>query len=565
MVSSVISFVLQWHPLLTQTFRADLTVEEHVRIFETLKGGRATADSVSTLVAACDLTLKACARSTTLSGGQKRKLQLAMMLAGGSAVCCVDEVSSGLDPLSRRKIWDILLAERGDRTIIITTHFLDEADYLSDEVVILSQGALKAQGSSTELKNRLGDGYSVHVPTSAISRPLPRFKDLHTVHSLGLTTFNVPDSADAARLLALLERYGIRDYRVSGPTLEDVFLKLTNSASISNEASGLPSPSRLQTVNQTAMRQPKACASLPSTPVRSVKVNLLTGRQTGPWQQMGALYRKRFLVLRRTYLPLLAACAVAMIGAGVSPLLLKHYTRTSCAPPTVGRFHSPSPELNLGSAYDLTKVAVGPESQVDKASLANFVGRYFQNSPSQKAVGAMVLMGDKIKFVKDNEEFRQLVSRESAHLSPGGYFLGDGSHPPTIAWAGAPGMLNPLLLQNLLSTSLSQVDIITSYSVFELPPRRTLIDFNPLLFVAYFVLVFACYPAFFALYPTVERVRKVRALQYSNGVRPMPLWLAHLLFDAMFVLLVSSISVLLLGVGSSLWYVASDPWDRTPH
>lgn len=85
----------------------DLTVAEHVRILYRLKARhtRSTRADLKALIEACDLSPKSKAKSKSLSGGQKRKLQLAMMFAGGSAVCCVDEVSSGLDPLSRRKIW----------------------------------------------------------------------------------------------------------------------------------------------------------------------------------------------------------------------------------------------------------------------------------------------------------------------------------------------------------------------------------------------------------------------------------------------------------------------------
>jgi ABC-type multidrug transport system ATPase subunit len=99
--------------------RGELTVKEHVRIFTSLKSlGNYDLDTeTDALIKACDLENKRDAKSKTLSGGQKRKLQLAMMFAGGSAVCCVDEVSTGLDPISRRKIWDILLAERGRRTV----------------------------------------------------------------------------------------------------------------------------------------------------------------------------------------------------------------------------------------------------------------------------------------------------------------------------------------------------------------------------------------------------------------------------------------------------------------
>src|SRR5438046_2581995 len=116
----------------------DVKVSEHIRIFNDLKtSGKGDGKEILQLIKSVDLDRKLHAKAKTLSGGQKRKLQLGMMLTGGSGVCAVDEVSSGLDPLSRRKIWDILLAERGRRTIILTTHFLDEADLLADHIVIL--------------------------------------------------------------------------------------------------------------------------------------------------------------------------------------------------------------------------------------------------------------------------------------------------------------------------------------------------------------------------------------------------------------------------------------------
>jgi ABC-type multidrug transport system ATPase subunit len=139
----------------------ELTVFEHVQLFNRLKssGKGDSKQTIENLIRACDLGHKIKAKSATLSGGQKRKLQLAMMFTGGSRVCCVDEVSSGLDPLSRRKIWEILLAERGDRTFLLTTHFLDEADVLADYIAILSRGNLKTKGTSVQLKHEVGAGY----------------------------------------------------------------------------------------------------------------------------------------------------------------------------------------------------------------------------------------------------------------------------------------------------------------------------------------------------------------------------------------------------------------------
>lgn len=188
----------------------ELTVYEHVRIFNRLKSS--TLDSKETmkqLVEACDLEQKLNAPSRTLSGGQKRKCQLAMMLTGGSSLCMLDEVSSGLDPLSRRKIWDILLAERGKRSILLTTHFLDEADLLSDDIAILSKGNLVASGSAVALKHELGGGYRVriyhedHKPLSDALESTPK----QAYHDQ--TVYRLDDSAAAADFVSKIERAGI--------------------------------------------------------------------------------------------------------------------------------------------------------------------------------------------------------------------------------------------------------------------------------------------------------------------------------------------------------------------
>lgn len=151
----------------------ELTVYEHVRIFNRLKASKVSSKAeCKELVESCDLEQKVNAFAGTLSGGQKRKCQLAMMLTGGSSLCMLDEVSSGLDPLSRRKIWDILLAERGKRSMILTTHFLDEADLLSDDITILSKGKKVAGGSAVALKHELGGGYRVRIYHEN-SKPLP--------------------------------------------------------------------------------------------------------------------------------------------------------------------------------------------------------------------------------------------------------------------------------------------------------------------------------------------------------------------------------------------------------
>ena len=99
----------------------------------------------------------------TLSGGQKRKLQLIIALCGDTKVLLLDEPSSGMDPTARRDTWEFLKREKKNRTIVLTTHYMDEADELGDRIAIMSKGKLKCCGTSQFLKQRYGLGLLIEV------------------------------------------------------------------------------------------------------------------------------------------------------------------------------------------------------------------------------------------------------------------------------------------------------------------------------------------------------------------------------------------------------------------
>ena len=523
----------------------DLTVEEHVRIFYTLKTARTphSKTDLTALVSACDLRNKTKARSKTLSGGQKRKLQLAIMFAGGSAVCCVDEVSSGLDPLSRRKIWDILLAERGDRTIIMTTHFLDEADFLADHIVILSKGNLIAEGSSAGLKHRFGEGYTIHVPKGDSS--LPAIGGYEPRQSVNSATYTVPDAATAGYIIEHLERSGVENHKVSGATLEGIFLKLTG---INIHASS--------TTGEIEMAEKFDQTNPP--------VNLRSGRHVGSWKQMMTLFHKRWTVLVSSYMPYVGAVIVALIGAGVIPLFLKHFSGTTCKPrgkgPDPSLYSSTSYSMSLASQYGLNIVAGPPGKLSPKIfnSLAEIYPGgetdYFGGSSNTNDLNHIIHSATSLT------DFNQQIMVGNLTVNPGGIWLGDGSSIPTIAWMDSEADLSmPLITLNVLNNFLGNIPIATAYESFDIPPAPMTYGFAALLTAIYFCLVFCMYPAFFAIYPTVERLRKVRALHYSNGVRSLPLWLAYLSFDFVFILFISLVSIVLLAVSTKIWSVINHP------
>jgi ABC-type multidrug transport system ATPase subunit len=516
----------------------NLTVKEHVKIFNGLKTVQKcdSQDTLMELIVDCDLQKKPNAQSRTLSGGQKRKLQLAMMFTGGSSVCCVDEVSSGLDPISRRKIWDILLAERGRRTILFTTHFLDEAELLADHIAILSKGSLEAQGSTVELKHRLGSGYRVHVhhPPGSTSNIDLQLKGTTKETQFDETVYTVQDSALVSRIVAVLEKENITEYRISGPTIEDVFLKVAQELpqdSVQPESvdivNGKPKSEDLTEENANGTAQ------------------LLTGKRISMVRQTWFLYIKRLTILRRNYIPYLAAFMIPVIAAGLVTLFLGDATAPKCSGDSL--FMSPAPKSL--SSYKGIDLVVGPQSRFSSA-----LGSYINSLPGAASSKSSSLSSH-FNFVKSFPDFTNYIETHQANVTPGGIWLGDSSSKPTFAWKGNNNNF-PLaaLTQNAMSNLLSNTSIGFQYQSFDIPWQSDVGKMLQLL--VYFGLASAVYPALFALYPTIERLRNVRALHYSNGVRPLPLWLAYLCFDFCIVLLASVLGIIIFRAASDVWYHA---------
>uniref|UniRef100_A0A8C3LPF8 P-type phospholipid transporter n=1 Tax=Chrysolophus pictus TaxID=9089 RepID=A0A8C3LPF8_CHRPC len=138
-----------------------LTVAEHILFYSQLKGrSRDEAEQeLEMMLEDMGLTHKRNEEAQNLSGGMQRKLSVAIAFVGEAKVVVLDEPTSGVDPYSRRSIWDLLLKYRSGRTIILSTHHMDEADILGDRIAIISQGKLFCSGSPVFLKNCFGSGF----------------------------------------------------------------------------------------------------------------------------------------------------------------------------------------------------------------------------------------------------------------------------------------------------------------------------------------------------------------------------------------------------------------------
>ncbi|ROL50265.1 ATP-binding cassette sub-family A member 1 [Anabarilius grahami] len=138
-----------------------LTVEEHIWFYARLKGlsEEEVKAEMEQILNDTGLPHKRKSRTSQLSGGMQRKLSVALAFVGGSKVVILDEPTAGVDPYARRGIWDLLLKYRAGRTILLSTHHMDEADILGDRIAIISHGKLCCVGSSLFLKTQLGTGY----------------------------------------------------------------------------------------------------------------------------------------------------------------------------------------------------------------------------------------------------------------------------------------------------------------------------------------------------------------------------------------------------------------------
>ncbi|NWI00272.1 ABCA1 protein, partial [Tichodroma muraria] len=272
-----------------------LTVEEHVWFYGRLKGlsEQQVQEEMEQLLQDTGLPHKRREQTRNLSGGMQRKLSVAIAFVGGSRVVILDEPTAGVDPFSRRSIWELLLKYRKGRTIILSTHYMDEAELLGDRTAIISQGRLCCCGSPLFLKARLGTGYHLTLVkrersgTAGNTGTVPGVtkkdgSDSEHSSDTGLGSERGSDASamDVAQLSALIQKLvpgsrlvedighevlfvlpysgardgafgelfreldthlgelGVSSYGISDTTLEEIFLKVAEDTALDTDTTG---------------------------------------------------------------------------------------------------------------------------------------------------------------------------------------------------------------------------------------------------------------------------------------------------------------------------------------
>ncbi|WP_446213621.1 ATP-binding cassette domain-containing protein [Micromonospora sp. IBSANI012] len=221
------------------------TGEENLRMMGRLTGlSRAESqERAKQLLARFDLTDAGGRRLATYSGGMARRLDLAASLVGAPSVVFLDEPTTGLDPRSRLALWGVIadLAANG-LTIFLTTQYLEEADRLADKVALLDGGTIVAEGTPTQLKERVaGQRLDLElVDRTALEDVLALLGERVVTKDLDLLTIGVTTDGSANQVRAVLDeadpqRNRITKFQVHSATLDDVFLALTGHPTPSPE------------------------------------------------------------------------------------------------------------------------------------------------------------------------------------------------------------------------------------------------------------------------------------------------------------------------------------------
>ncbi len=200
-----------------------ITVEEILRLFASFYPRALPVDAV---VEMCDLGEFKNQYATRLSGGQKQRLLLGLALIHDPEILFLDEPTTGLDPQSRRRFWDLIndIKARG-KTVVLTTHYMEEAERLCDRLVIIDHGRIIEQGAPQELLRRHFGHVRVCLDRLTLTPEVEALPEPVSVTAEGVEILSQSVEATLARLIAA--GVPLDSLRVRNPTLEDLFIKLT--------------------------------------------------------------------------------------------------------------------------------------------------------------------------------------------------------------------------------------------------------------------------------------------------------------------------------------------------
>jgi len=214
--------------LQASTPEPDLSVHETLTLYA---GYYANPAPIERLLDVCGLSEQASLRNRRLSGGQQRRLDVALALVGQPDLLFLDEPTTGFDPAARHAAWEMVagLKELGT-TIVLTTHYLEEAEFLADRIAVIDQGRIVAEGTPQDLGNRHLAPTEISFRTVPLVSSWPLPIELHSDGRLKLQTHRATEDLCTLTSWAVARDIELLDFEVRRPSLEDTYLQLTEGS-----------------------------------------------------------------------------------------------------------------------------------------------------------------------------------------------------------------------------------------------------------------------------------------------------------------------------------------------
>ncbi|CAH2106426.1 unnamed protein product [Euphydryas editha] len=531
----------------------ELTVREHLEFFARLKGfsGKELNEEIDDLIDKLEMQEKRHYLARGLSGGQKRRLCVGVALSGGARVVLLDEPTSGMDPASRRALWDLLQREKKGRSVILTTHFMDEADYLGDRVAIMSSGRLQCVGSPYFLKQHYGVGYTlvivkntdfqIDVCTALIDKYIPgtMIKEDRGIE----VTYNLPNNychVFEDMLIDLESKKDIiqfKNYGLAATTLEDVFMSVGSDVDVHSISE--------DTTITTDLSEAR-CGSADDLSLQSLDQSdeSVTGFRL-LWLHVSAVWLKLFLVWTRSWGLLLLQVLVPIIQINVSLAILYYIVSN--------RAYVISRPLTLTEGYVETETFLsynGTNNSTFGASVREGYEKLYNNSN----IDSM-----SITIVEDQNVDDYYLERMADPIRRGElrskFLIGATlDEDAAIAWFSNFGFHDGATsLSTLHSAILKSLNPDANLNVFNHPlevnyndnsNQQMLISLLSMQVAVSIGNSLAIVSAVFIMFYVKERVSRAKLLQRAAGVQPALMWGAAALYDWIWFI-VTSVTILI--------------------
>ena len=491
----------------------NLTVKEHLELYATLKG-MSQADipqTVEKMIKDLKLEEKMNYLSKTLSGGQKRKLSTGIAFIGGSKLIFLDEPTTGMDPTSRRVLWDVLKTYKENKIIILTTHFMDEAEYLGDRIGIMGEGVMKCCGSPVFLKNLYGIGYNLTIIKSDTDENPEIYKTIHSI----VKGSKILSEASANLVCQLpMEEVGkfkelcntldqnlkilkINSYGISITSLEEVFLKVAQNRKI-HEKDEL-----IQTQDPDLEKEDYILSE--------IRVKSLCILYLG---QFRVLFLKRIYYLKRDLKSLISEIVlpVALMAIGLALL----YSEPIEDPISI----TMSPRL-----YNDYKVLYSGENQSDFFQYYDNSNEYFDTS-----LNASLWDQDIYADRTTNQKGSYYITDFNESILNFTYKLIVNTTSPDTAPLFV-NQMNQMIMRKMLNFSNFSLKISNYPLAFCENDKETEFIEYQFFTAILFTLAFAFIPSSLVVFFVKERQYKMKHEQMISGMKSWIYWLTNFIFD----------------------------------